>query len=64
MARDETTVNATSPEPSTRAGVILVVDDHELIRNSLAQVLLREFTGSRVVEAVGKGAREGVDRHW
>jgi DNA-binding NarL/FixJ family response regulator len=40
-----------SATASARQGVILVVDDHELIRNSIAQVLLREFVDSRVVEA-------------
>ncbi len=36
---------------SSKVGSILVVDDHELIRNSMAQVLLREFAGSLVIEA-------------
>ena len=34
-----------------RQGVILVADDHELIRRSMAEVLHAEFTGSRVVTA-------------
>jgi DNA-binding NarL/FixJ family response regulator len=48
---------ATGSEPSVsdttaeRRGVILVVDDHELIRKSIAQALLGEFAGSRVIEA-------------
>ena len=41
----------TAPFNVPNGGAILVVDDHELIRNSMAQVLLKEFTGSRVIEA-------------
>ena len=64
MARDDATDKTSVGEPeaagggdeppvatSTLQGVILVVDDHELIRNSMAQVLLREFSTSRVLEA-------------
>ena len=52
MARDDTNGNDDAPvQPAARQGVILVVDDHELIRNSMAQVLHREFIDSRVIEA-------------
>lgn len=47
MTRAENTAQHT---PAT-TGLILVADDHELIRRSLAQILNREFPGSRVVEA-------------
>ena len=47
MARDD---DAAAQEPGTQ-GVILVADDHELIRRSMSDVLHREFAGSRVVSA-------------
>lgn len=38
-------------QPAGVPGVILVVDDHELLRRSVVQVLQLEFKASRVVEA-------------
>ncbi len=47
MARDD----GTGRREHARQGVILVVDDHELIRRSVAQLLEREFPSSKVREA-------------
>lgn len=39
----------TEDENGGQNGVILVADDHELIRKSMSEVLLHEFEGSRVL---------------
>ncbi len=48
---DDGNADGTDKSVTARRGVILVVDDHELIRNSIAQVLLQEFVDSRVLAA-------------
>lgn len=45
MARDD----KSESHSAGRRGVILVADDHELIRKSMSEVLLHEFEGSQVM---------------
>ena len=52
MTRDDRQQLASEQvQPAATQGVILVVDDHELLRRSVVQVLQLEFKESRVVEA-------------